>query len=117
MLTAMPQSELWPTLAPSMPQIDVLSPVVSKPIITRNTNYSESDYDEELNLYDVDSDRPPPDFKSSFGNAIAAAVMKQSKSKKSSEPALSNSTNGGGKKKKNKKTILFSTGNRTFNGN
>lgn len=61
-----------------------------------------------------------PEFNESFGTAIAIALNKaaHSKNPRKQQVELPTTTSTGGKKKKNsKKTILFSTGNRTFDGN
>lgn len=57
----------------------------------------------------------PPEFKSSFGSAIAEALNKSAHVKPTKN--RSQVTNGRGKKKKNNGMVLFSTGGRTYDGN
>lgn len=114
MLTAQPKAEFWPTLATPAKAAPIFaefrsSAAAAAPRQTRRI--SESDEDYEL---DADA-RVPPDFNASFGNAIAEAM--HNKAVQAALAASLSKPGAGGKKKKNKKTILFSTGGRTFNGN
>lgn len=61
----------------------------------------------------------PPEFKESFGSAIAEALNNAAQLKNPRKQQISSggARNGGKKKKNNNKTVLFSTGGRTFDGN
>lgn len=121
MLTAANQTkaEFWPTLA--APTTKAAPTFVeyrsSPPVVVRPTHrISEcDDYLPDDNDYDADDARAPPDFRSSFGNAVAEAM--HNKEVQAALAASLSKAGTNGKKKKNKKTILFSTGGRTFNGN
>lgn len=83
-------------------------------------DYSDSEsIDSAIN--DLESTYARPEFNESFGTAIAEALNKAAHARNphKQQNELTNSHSGGaGKKKKNtKKTILFSTGNRTYDGN
>lgn len=113
MLTTPQKAEFWPTLGPTkLPNfIDVAA---AKTLQTRPAKQSsESEYD-DMDEIDGELAARAPEFKSSFGTAIAEAMFN-----KSLDAAIGASINSSsvGKKKKNKKTILFSTGGRSFNGN
>ena len=112
----------WPTLAQKKLSFSFSDPL---PPPTKNINInggqnlqnrfkqlSESD-DGGSNPEDELMTRAPG-FKQSFGSAIAEALEKSVYKNGDGKNA---SASGGGKgKKKNKKTILFSTGGRSFNG-
>lgn len=112
MLTTPQKAEFWPTLGPTkLPNfIDVAA---TKTITRPAKQTSESEYD-DVDEIDGELAARAPEFKSSFGTAIAEAMFN-----KSLDAAIGASIGGSsvGKKKKNKKTILFSTGGRSFNGN
>lgn len=117
MLTTAGQAnvELWPSLGPTKGfTIEPMNGVKSEKSLNNVTNK------ELLEIFDDDDDElaRAPEFKSSFGTAIAEALNKSTGKNRqfssiNSEMATSNG--GGGKqKKKNKKTILFSTSARPF---
>lgn len=71
-------------------------------------------------INDLETTYARPEFNESFGTAIAEALNKAAHSKNPRKQQIdpANGRTGAGKKKKNtKKTILFSTGSRTYDGN
>lgn len=94
-------------------------------ILSASIEHSDED-SVDFAIDDLETTYARPEFNESFGLAIAEALNKAAHSKnprKQQQPQQIESTfgrlqNGGAsKKKKNtKKTILFSTGNRTFDG-
>lgn len=112
MLTTPQKADFWPTLGPS--KLPNFIDVAAAKTLTRPVNQpSESEYD-DVDEIDSELAARAPEFKSSFGTAIAEAMFN-----KSLDTAIGASIGSSsvGKKKKNKKTILFSTGGRSFNGN
>lgn len=126
MLTTAGQAkvELWPSLGPTKgfvidPTNGVKGEKKSTDVSAKEMSENDDDGDDD------DLARAPPEFKSSFGTAIAEALNKSaSKSKQLSvnnfEMGTAKGMNngcagvGGKQKKKNKKTILFSTSARPF---
>lgn len=135
MLTS-PQSgsnvENWPTLGRTR---DFSFSTSDESTIRRLTNASnprtnpndQTDDDDSVDgrIDDIEATCAPPEYTASFGSAIAAALSNANHVKSSRKPIPvpntgrnANSGGGGGKKKKNNnKTVLFSTGGRTFDGN
>lgn len=124
MLTSPRQAELWPTLgrpkeSPAFATAD-FQPlqsnrnqiVTTKSIAIGNAN----DHSDNESVDFAEEACAPPEFKNSFGSAIAEALNNSAHMK----PAQNGnqSINLRGKKKKNNgKMVLFSTGGRTFDGN
>lgn len=134
------QTELWPTLAapkdlPVFSNADFVplqsrSPKVEQP---GSSSHSCNNHNQRMNNDHSDDDSvdcysafsaeasAPPEFKNSFGCAIAEALNNASLSKGSKNGnSLVNGGNTGARNKKKKKvsgtTLLFSTGGRTFDG-
>lgn len=135
MLTS-PQSgsnvENWPTLGRTRDFSFSISDesTIHRPTDSANprTNPNNHTDDESIDghIDDIEATCAPPEYTASFGSAIAAALSNAShvKGSRKSIPVPNNGRNanggggGGGKKKKNNnKTVLFSTGGRTFDGN
>lgn len=124
------KSENWPTLGrpkenPLFAQTDSTQ-FRSNDGLTIDRDNGKIDHSDEdsadFAIDDLETTYARPEFNESFGLAIAEALNKAAHSKsphkqqKQIESPLGRQ-NGAGKKKKNtKKTILFSTGNCTFDG-
>lgn len=122
MLTTTAKPELWPTLGPTKAPILIESTTKliqvtggnrSGTIISSGRQLRQSENEEVADVDDEDLLAKAPEFKSSFGSAIAEALQNKSML----EGYAQHSGGNGGRKKKNKKMILFSTGGRPFNGN
>lgn len=94
----------------------------SQPRTNPNDHIDDESVDDQID--DIEANCAPPEYTASFGSAIAAALSGANhvKSSRKPIPVPNNGRNanggGGGKKKKNNnKTVLFSTGGRTFDGN
>lgn len=128
------KAEKWPTLGrPKDAPIFSLNdcpPLTSKQTgIDRthsaSSNIEHSDEDSvDFAIDDLEMTYARPEFKESFGSAIADALNKAAlpknprKQQQQQQIEPSNGRSNGGKKKKNtKKTVLFSTISRTFDGN
>lgn len=127
--TVKSDAELWPSLGPtkesplftnsdSLPlpsnRHRTTSARSNNTAITSATDHSD---DDSIDISGEFSEEAcaPPEFKHSFGSAIAEALIKSAQSKNSrSAPQVP--TTRGKKKKNNGKTVLFSTGGRTFDG-
>lgn len=119
------QGELWPTLAQPKEILatfsanDFLPLRPTRPsIIAQHTIVPHEHSEDESVDYGNDCCEEacaPPEFKSSFGAAIAEALNKSAHVKPTKN--RSQVTNGRGKKKKNNGMVLFSTGGRTYDGN
>lgn len=105
-----PNVVLWPSLGPTKgfeSNIACSSSDGVRPKSTIANRMSDLEFDE------IEDDLPRvPEFRCSFGAAIAEALNKSTTAKTASLEM----GNGGSKKKKNKKTILFTTSARPFNG-
>lgn len=132
MLTS-PQSgsnvENWPTLGRTR---DFSFSTNDESTIRRITNSSNpctnpndpaDDESVDGQIDDIEATCAPPEYTASFGSAIAVALSNANHVKSSRKPIPvpnnGRNPNGGGakKKKNNNKTVLFSTGGRTFDGN
>lgn len=115
-----PKAELWPTLGPTKEPVftsndfpsALRNPSSNVAAFTSRHTPSHSYESDEGECYNQDEVAcAPPEFKNSFGSAIAEALTMKSFGQQ-------NSQNGSkGKKKKGNKTLLFTTGGRTFDGN
>lgn len=113
MLTTPQKAEFWPTLGPSKVTNFIDVAAAKSPTMRPAKQTSDGEYDDVDEAYGELAARAP-EFKSSFGTAIAEAMFNKSLDVAIGASMVSSSV---GKKKKNKKTILFSTGGRSFNGN
>lgn len=119
------QAELWPTLAQPKENSAPFSTADFLPLrptrpqaLVQNANTAHENSEDESVDYANDFNEEacaPPEFKSSFGSAIAEALNKTAHVKPTKN--RNQVTNGRGKKKKNNGMVLFSTGGRTYDGN
>lgn len=135
MLTS-PQSgsnvENWPTLGRtrdfsfSTSDESTIRPLTNSSNPPTNPNGHIDDNESvDGRIDDIETTCAPPEYTASFGSAIAAALSNANHVKSVRKPIFVPNTgrnvNGGGggakKKKNNNKTVLFSTGGRTFDGN
>lgn len=122
------QAELWPTLAQPkeipatfsaadfLPLRPTRPPAIAHQLQHTSSAHEHSE-DESVDYGNDFSEEAcaPPEFKSSFGSAIAEALNKSAHVKPTKN--RSQVTNARGKKKKNSGMVLFSTGGRTYDGN
>lgn len=119
------QAELWPTLAQPKQNSAIFSAADFLPLrpsrpqaapqngsILHGHEHSE---DESVEIDFSEEACAPPDFKNSFGSAVAEALNRSAHVKPTNN--RNQTTNGRGKKKKNNGTVLFSTGGRAYDGN
>lgn len=119
------QAELWPTLAQpkeipaTFSTSDFLPLRPSRPaaVVQHSSTVHENSEDESADCNNDFSEEAcaPPEFRSSFGSAIAEALNRSAHVKPTKHQGQV--TNGRGKKKKNNGMVLFSTGGRTYDGN
>lgn len=120
------QTELWPTLAQPKEIPTAISTAdflplrpCRPPAMAQHANLHAHEHSEDESIdYGQDFNAEacaPPEFKSSFGSAIAEALNKSAHVKPTEN--RNQVTNGRGKKKKNNGMVLFSTGGRTYDGN
>lgn len=119
---------LWPTLGASK-EVPGFSAADFLPLQSRTHKTSIASCQSESNhkfsyehsddeSVDYESCAAPPEFKNSFGSAIAEALNHASHGKGSKNENGGSAKAGRNKKKKNAgKTLLFSTGGRAFDGN
>lgn len=118
------QAELWPTLAQlkeipaTFSASDFLPLRPSRPpalvqhssIVHLNSEDESADHGNEFS----EDACAPPEFRSSFGSAIAEALNRSAHVKPTKQHGQV--TNGRGKKKKNNGMVLFSTAGRPYDG-
>lgn len=124
------QAELWPTLGtpkdvPGFSTTDFMPLQARSKKSTVHGPFCQSENNHKFSYEHSDDESidyescAPPEFKSSFGSAIAEALNNASAHDKTPKNEGNGGTKAGrNKKKKNVgKTLLFSTGCRTFDGN
>lgn len=115
----------WPTLGRPK-DVPFFASDDFQPLPSSNSFHAVASANENIQVDHSDDDSfemsaeacAPPEFKESFGTAIAEALNNAAlKNSRKQQMSATNTRNGGKKKKNNNKTVLFSTGGRTFDGN